>query len=96
MYERSYRKVMKKKILIAIAAVLGTAMVGVVGVIYWLRPSDEEVLYAAGQVEFMGKNHNAILKHNLDDHLDIDLYVDWARKDPEVQEQIRKNREHGR
>lgn len=88
---------MKKKILIAIAAVLATAMVGVVGVICWLRPSDEEVLYAAGQVEYMKKDHHDILKHNRDDYqFDIDLYIDWARKDPEVQEQIRENRKYGR
>lgn len=88
---------MKKKILIAIVAVLATAMVGVVGVICWLRPSDEEVLYAAGQVEYIKMGHYDILLHNRDDRqFDIDLYVDWAREDPEVQEQIRENRRYGR
>lgn len=88
---------MKKKILIAIAAVLATAMVGVVGVICWLRPSDEEVLYAAGQVEYMKMDHHDILTHNREkNQLDIDIYIDWARKDPEVQEQIRENRKYGR
>lgn len=88
---------MKKKILIAIVVVLATAMVGVVGVIYWLRPSDEEVLYAAGQVEYMKMDHWKILKHSRKDtQFDLELYTEWARKDPEVQEQIRKNREHGR
>ena len=88
---------MKKKILITIAAVLATAMVGVVGIICWLRPSDEEVLYAAGQVEYMEMNHYYILTHNSDHlQLDIDIYIDWARKDPEVQEQIRENRKYGR
>jgi hypothetical protein len=87
---------MKKKILIAIVAVLATAMVGVVGVIYWFRPSDEEVLYAAGQVEYMGRDHSKILKHKKDFQFDLELYTEWAREDPEVQEQIRENRKNGR
>lgn len=88
---------MKKKILITIAAVLATAMVGVVGVLCWLRPSDEEVLYAAGQVEYMEKEHWQILEHNNREiQFDLELYTEWAREDPEVQEQIRENRKYGR
>lgn len=57
------------------------------------KASDAEILYAAGQVEYMGLEHSWILRHNEDDYLDLDLYLDWARKDPEVMRQVEKNRE---
>ena len=85
---------MKKKVVITIIA---TIVVLVVGIIWWQRPSDAEVLYAAGQVEFMGKDHMDILRHNnkvkpYGTYFDLDLYTEWARQDPKVQAQIKKNR----
>ena len=86
---------MKKKVVITIIV---TIVVLVVGIIWWQRPSDAEVLYAAGQVEFMGKDHVDILRHNnkekpyVKSYFDLNLYTEWARQDPKVQAQIKKNR----
>ena len=54
--------------------------------------TDAEVLYAAGQVEFMGVTHVHIL-FNKQSGLDLDLYVIWAKADEEVQKQLERNRE---
>ena len=92
---------MKKKVIIAVISIIIATVVFVAGIIWWQRPSDVEVLYAAGQVEFMGKDHVDILKHNVknnhdgprwDREFDIDLYTEWARQDPKVQAQIKDNR----
>jgi hypothetical protein len=53
--------------------------------------TDAEVLYAAGQVKFMGVTHPYILRHK-QDGLDLDLYVKWAKADEEVQKQLERNR----
>lgn len=92
---------MKKKVIIAVISIIIATVVFVAGIIWWQRPSDVEVLYAAGQVEFMGKDHVDILRHNnkanydkpyVTYYFDLDLYTEWARQDPKVQAQIKKNR----
>lgn len=92
---------MKKKVIIAVISTIVATVVFVAGIIWWQRPSDVEVLYAAGQVKFLEKDHDDILKHNVktnydrpgfEREFDIDLYTEWARQDPKVQAQIKDNR----
>lgn len=54
--------------------------------------TNADVLYAAGQVQYLGVTHLMILRHK-ECGLDLDLYVKWAKADEVVQKQLERNRE---